>query len=167
MSATTITPSQIEFIKNNYHSISAINMAKQLDISVDVVNRYKQKRGWVVSKETIRKWASETRTGRTSFTAQEDEIIAAAYLSIPIKQLAKNLGRSFAGVMGRLKAMGLEIPKELREERKAIGMYRKGQLPPNKGRKQVEYMSAEAIERTAKTRFLQAINLIIHCLKEL
>lgn len=153
MPVTTITPSQIEFIKNYYHSISATNMAKQLGISENVVNRYKRKRGWLVSKEQIRKWASETRTGRTSFTAQEDEIIATNYLSIPIKQLAKNLGRSYTGIMGRINAMGLEIPKEIREDRKAIGMYRKGQAPPNKGRKQVEYMSAEAIERTAKTRF--------------
>jgi hypothetical protein len=49
--------------------------------------------------------------------------------------------------------MGLVIPLELINKRREINMFRGGQIPPNKGRKQTEYMSKEAIESTKATRF--------------
>lgn len=63
------------------------------------------------------------------------------------------IGRSYTGVMFALKRMGLTIPSEIVEERKQLGRIKKGNVPSNKGKKQVDYMSPEAIDRCAATRF--------------
>lgn len=89
----------------------------------------------------------------TSFTEKEDKYIIDNFLSMPIKTIAKNIGRSYTGVMGRLNANGLKIPLSIIEYRKKLGVYKKGNISFNKGKKQSEYMTAEAINRTAFTRF--------------
>ena len=91
--------------------------------------------------------------GRTNFTKKEDEFIKANYLKLPVKTIAKKINRSEAGISGALKRLGLVIPKELSVQRKQIGMYRKGQVAFNKGKKQSEFMCPEAIEKTKATRF--------------
>ena len=83
----------------------------------------------------------------------ENKYIKDNYLKIPLKRIAANLGRSYTFVSGRMKKMNISVPKELSEERKRKGMYRKGQTAFNKGKKQSEWMSSEAIERTSKSRF--------------
>lgn len=90
---------------------------------------------------------------KTTFTKKEDNYIIDNYLKIPIKRIAKNIGRSGYGVSHRMKKLNLVVPKDLAAKRKKESMYRKGQTPHNKGKKQVEFMSAEAIEKTKKTRF--------------
>ena len=72
---------------------------------------------------------------------------------MPIKPLARHIGRSYTGVMGRISKLGLHIPDELREQRRRKGLYHPGMAPINKGKTQKEYMSAEAIKRTEATRF--------------
>lgn len=50
------------------------------------------------------------------------------------------------GIAGKKKKMGLKIGKN-------GGRFEKGRVSNNKGKKQIEFMSAEAIERTKATRF--------------
>lgn len=95
----------------------------------------------------------QVEMSKTSFTSFEDAYIKAHYMTTPIKTIAKHLGRSYCGVTGRMKFYGLEVPGIIRRMRKQKGMFRKGQTPMNKGLKQADFMSAEAIERTKKTRF--------------
>lgn len=90
---------------------------------------------------------------KTSFTKSEDTYIANNYLTVPVKVMAKELGRSFCGVSGRMKAMGLFIPKQVRQERQLRNRFKKGMVPMNKGRRQTEFMSDEAINKTKATRF--------------
>lgn len=90
---------------------------------------------------------------RTTFTPEMDAIIKANYLEIPVKRLGRMIGKSYTGISGRLKQLGLVIPREIIEERKKMGRIKKGDPSFNKGKKQKDYMSAEAIERTKKTRF--------------
>ncbi len=75
------------------------------------------------------------------------------YLEKPVKRLADELGISYGRIMNFLQKHALSIPREIIEQRKKDSYLKKGQIPPNKGRKQIEYMTIEAIERTAKTRF--------------
>jgi hypothetical protein len=86
-------------------------------------------------------------------TPEEDAIIREKYLQIPIKTLAKEIGRSSTGVKGSLKRQGLKIPKALADERKQASHYKIGAVSFNTGKRQSEYMSAEAIERTKATQF--------------
>ncbi len=140
------------FIENAF-LLSEKKMAARFNVSTAVVKRVFKAYGIVVSKEQQIKFRSQALKGRTTFTKEEDLFIKNYYLQMPVKAIAKKLDRSFCGVSGRLKAMGLEVPKELREARKEKGMYRQGQEPKNKGKKQHEYMSKEAIARTKATRF--------------
>lgn len=133
--------------------MSGSAMARIFVVEKNVVTRYMRKNGLSAPIELQKKFRSAGHTGKTTFTTEEDEMIKANYLSIPIKTLGDKMHRSFTGIMGRLKALNLELPEELRAERKKAGMYRKGATPMNKGKKQSEYMSQESIEKTAATRF--------------
>lgn len=75
------------------------------------------------------------------------------YLEMPVKTLAAQIGITSGRVMTILKNEGLVIPVELIEARKRASRFSKGHNPFNKGKKQLEYMSPESIERTKKTRF--------------
>ncbi len=86
-------------------------------------------------------------------SAQQIEKIKTEYHSTPVKRLAKELGISFGRVMNFLNKNKLTIPKEVIEQRKKESQRKKGDVSWNKGRKQTDYMSAEAIERTKSTRF--------------
>lgn len=90
---------------------------------------------------------------KTSFSYAEDARIRRNYLKIPIKALGDKMDRSYTGIMGRLKAMRLEIPADIIQKNKAVGRIKSGHIPFNKGLKQSEYMTAETIARTKKTRF--------------
>jgi hypothetical protein len=86
-------------------------------------------------------------------TEIEENKIRKEFLLKPIKRLAREIGISNGRVMRFLKREGLIIPSDLTEKRKAESRKKKGDVPFTKGKKQSEYMSQEAIERTKATRF--------------
>ncbi|WP_372744313.1 HNH endonuclease signature motif containing protein [Lutibacter sp.] len=100
-----------------------------------------------------RKFVNDVIRGKTNYSVEEDDFIIENYLKMPIKRMAKIMNRSFPGITGRLKHYNLEIPKEIIENRKLNSRRKKGDAPFNKGMKQIDYMSQEAIERTKTTRF--------------
>ena len=128
-------------------------MAEKFGVSKSVVNNYMRKNGLAVPHDIKVGFRAKAMTGKTTFTPAEDQVIRDNYLTMPVKTLAAKIGRSFTGIMGRLKAMGLEIPEQIRVERKAIGMIKTGHVSFNKGKKQTEYMSKAAIKKTLATRF--------------
>lgn len=85
--------------------------------------------------------------------AEQIQYIKDHYLNTPVKRLAREIGRSGCYVYAEMKRQGLVIPKKVIEARKRVGRFKKGQKPINKGKKQHEFMSPEAIERTKATRF--------------
>lgn len=90
---------------------------------------------------------------RNTFTPNDDEFIRNNYLSMPVKTMAKAINRSYCGIIGRMKKLALVIPPEIVERRKADSRIKPGNIPMNKGKRQIEYMSPESIERSAATRF--------------
>ena len=144
---------QQQFVKDNYMSLGMATMAKRLEVPIYPVRNYMNAQNLIVPDEIKKTFKGKGNIGRTNYTLQEDETIRTNYLTMPIKQLATMMNRSFTGINGRLSAMGLEVPVELAAQRKAEGMYRQGSVPKNKGKKQSEYMTPEAIARTALTRF--------------
>lgn len=87
------------------------------------------------------------------FTKEDEQFIKDNFLLMPIKQVASKINVSWGRVMRFLKNNNLEIPQELRHQRLLDGRKKKGVVPFNKGLKQSEYMSKEAIEKTKATRF--------------
>jgi hypothetical protein len=87
------------------------------------------------------------------FTKKQEQKIKDEFLLKPVKRLARELGCTYGRIMRFLKKNNLEIPKALIEKRKLDSRKKKGDVPFNKGKKQIDYMTNEAIERSKKTRF--------------
>lgn len=89
----------------------------------------------------------------TPFTLQEEQKIKDEYLIKSMKGLARELGVSDTRIKRFLKINGLVIPRELIEQRIADSRKKKGDVPFNKGKKQTDFMTPEAIAKTKATRF--------------
>lgn len=147
-------PSKIcAYVDAHYLEESGVSIAKRFGCTDTAVQKYKREKGLIVPPEKIVEFRVRALRGRTTFTPEEDKIIRENYLIKPVKTLAEEMNRSYTGIMGRLKVMGLSIPEEIVNDRKLQSRIKKGDVPRNKGKKQSEYMSPEAIARTARTRF--------------
>ena len=87
------------------------------------------------------------------FTSEEDQFLMDNYLIMPAKRMATTLGRAECTARQRLKLLGIIIPAEVADGFKRQAQIKKGSTPSNKGKKQVDFMSAESIARTKATRF--------------
>lgn len=87
------------------------------------------------------------------FTKAQEQYIKNHYLDMPVKRLANELNCGFGRIDRFLKKNGLVIPPDLIQKRKEESQMSRGHIPFNKGKKQSEFMSAEAIEKSKKTRF--------------
>ena len=94
----------------------------------------------------------------TPFTEAQKTQIKEEYLTKPLNQLGREVNAKSARIKRFLKQNGLEVPKSLLQKRIQESYKKKGHQPFNKGLKQEEYMSAEAIAKTAKTRFKKGNN---------
>jgi len=80
-----------------------------------------------------------------SLTDQEKQFIIENYRKYTNHELAKMLGRSETSIQRQRKLAGLS--------KQNTGRFKKGMVSHNKGKKQIEFMSPEAIERTKASRF--------------
>lgn len=148
-----LTDKHKAFIKANYQTMGKKTMAKRLGIGVTPINRYMKENDLTVTKEQSKKFRSIGMIGRTSFTKEQDEFIKANYLKMPVKEIANRIGRSAYGTKYRMDKLGLVVPAEIIKQHKIDSQFKKGMVSHNKGKKQSEFMSPEAIERTKRTRF--------------
>lgn len=138
-----LTEQHKAFIKANYLKLSGYDMAKKFGCSSSVVNGYKRENGLITPKSVTAKLKAGKMTGRTSFTPEMDAFIKENYLKMPVKAMGRKIDKSFTAIALRLKKLGLEIPKELREQRKKRGQFKEGFVPKNKGLKLEEFMTPE------------------------
>lgn len=99
---------------------------------------------------------------RVRWTEKHLKYLRDHYATVSAVEIAQKLKRGLSGVYVKAKELGLEkSPEFLREcgRRTAkhpasiAARFRKGQTPPNKGKRQEDFMSPEGIERTKPTRF--------------
>lgn len=105
------------------------------------------------------------RMKRKKWEEWEDKLIVDKYATTPTIELATRLGRSLSSLYSRSRLLGVrkceqffKDPEMNPQLKKFISggkksHFKKGRVPENKGRKQKEYMSEEAINRTKATRF--------------
>ena len=74
-------------------------------------------------------------------------------LIMPAKQIARKIGRSGCFVRAEIKRQGIVIPAETIARFKKDSQFKKGQVPPNKGKKRKDWMSDDQIEKMKKTQF--------------
>lgn len=106
-----------------------------------------------------------TNVGHKIWTDAERAVIKELYESTPTKYIAQQLNRSDKAVYQQAKMMGIKKNEAFYNNPELSGRltalaakgynlrFKKGNTPPNKGKKQTEYMSAASIEKTAATRF--------------
>ncbi|PIE50737.1 MAG: HNH endonuclease [Flavobacteriales bacterium] len=94
------------------------------------------------------------------WTKKEDKYIRNHYPNGDTKKIAEKLNKTYYAVLNRAHYLGVKKTKKFKQkqglrikEKGEIYRFKKGQTPPNKGKKQTEYMSAESIEKTKSTRF--------------
>jgi hypothetical protein len=87
------------------------------------------------------------------FTKKEDRFLLENYTKIPCKRMAKTLGRTEGTARQRLKVLGITVPPKVVAKFKQESRFVKGHASFNKGKKQAEYMTRQAIKRTEATRF--------------
>lgn len=101
---------------------------------------------------------------RKIWTAEEKEFLRTHYANKSTARLAAEMNRSMTSIYSQSNLMGLKKSEEFLNSSESgrlkkgstIGyksQFKKGFIPANKGKKQKDYMSAEAIEKTVKTRF--------------
>lgn len=149
MPKTVVTKEIEDFILKNRLKIASNKIGAKFGISGTAVRYFLKKKGLLLSKAESIKISSESRRGRTSFTKKEDDFIKKNYLTMPIKTMERSIGRSFCGIHGRLKSLGLVIPPEIVAQRVLDSTFKKGQIPANKGKK----MSPEQKEKCKHTFF--------------
>lgn len=84
---------------------------------------------------------------------EHEEILKQRYADTLNSELAKLFGKTDVAVSGAAYRLGLKKPAEFIRQHTFKTTFKRGHAPANKGLKQTEYMSAEAIERTKATRF--------------
>lgn len=87
------------------------------------------------------------------FTTEEDQFIKDHYLILPGGTMDKLLDRPKGTVRQRTKLLGLIVPEDLKAKFQAENMYRKGQVPANKGVTQDKWMSEAGRKRIKETQF--------------
>lgn len=92
-------------------------------------------------------------------TTDQEQFICENYLNFPVKELARRFNCGQTAIRNRFKKFNLIIPAEIAIQRKLDSYFKKGHISHNKGKKQTEYMSAEMIEKTKKSRFQKGINI--------
>ncbi len=140
-------------IRANYRVRTASDMARKFCIHADVVGRWMRKYGLKTPKDVINRSRALKLAGRTKVTPEQDEYIRANYLVKPQKRLADELGISHTCLITRMRQQQIEVPEEVRRKFAEKGRIKPGNVSHNKGKKQSDYMSPEAIERTKATQF--------------
>lgn len=98
------------------------------------------------------------------FTPEDDATIRELFPTVRANDIAKQLGFSIGAIYRRASKLGIEKDPEALKQYSYESIMRedhpgrkhlilKGNIPKNKGKKQVEYMTQEAIDRTKATRF--------------
>lgn len=88
-----------------------------------------------------------------NWSVNDDNYLLENYGTLTANQIGINIGRTRASVKNRCTKLKLKLDPETRAKQCDIGKFRSGQDSWNKGKKQSDYMSKEAIKRTKATRF--------------
>lgn len=87
------------------------------------------------------------------WTAENDYLLSQLYMELTANEIAKKMGISKSAVKNRIHNIGIKLPNQIKQSRIAQSQFKKGHISFNKGKKQSDYMSVSAIEKTKKTRF--------------
>lgn len=85
--------------------------------------------------------------------AEQVQYITDHALTMPVKRIARHIGRTQTFVRSEIRRQGIVIPQHIIEQRRRDSWYKPGTPPANKGVPREEWMSPEMIEKVKKTQF--------------
>lgn len=153
----SLTWEQKKYIFDHYKEMSSKTMAKNLRVGTDTIAYFRKNTGLLNTREQTIKMRANSQSKKTTSTPEIDNYLRENYLAIPVKQIARNINKSPTFVKIRLRQLELEIPDEVRRARKYLNTYGKGHAPANKGKRMIEYMSPESIEKFRTTQFKKGL----------
>jgi hypothetical protein len=146
--------SDIQFIRKNYLKFSSRELGRILKVSRYAISRFLRRENLKVPIEISKQFKAKAVAKRyDSIIHPADELIKELYLQLPLKNIADLIDRTDSYVSGRYKKLNLKVPYGIKQEFIEYSRMKKGNIPFSKGKKQTEFMSPEAIERTKNTRF--------------
>lgn len=154
------TPEMEKFIHENYLKMPREEIGNRIGTGEGTIGRFLKRNGLVVPPAVSRGFA--IRKMFKPFTESEDSFIHANIQEKSIKWISKEIKRTSAYVSKRVKELGYQ---ELINQKALDSRIKKGAVPSNKGKKQTEYMSPEAIRKTEGTRFKKG-NMPHNCYHE-
>lgn len=146
------TECEKQFIRDNWQEMTDKEIGEALSRSSGGITNVRQNMGL-------------TNYERHEWTEEEEQIVRDYYEDTPNDEIVEMLPRhGLHSLYRKAHALGLNksdefMEKQLKEKAHQLQItgkahrFSKGHEPANKGLKQEEYMSEEAIERTKKTRF--------------
>jgi HNH endonuclease len=150
-----------------YANISNANLAKRFGCEERTIKNFANRLGLYKSEAYLRsdKVMANGKT-RREWTAEERETVRVKFSDMTSAALAAEMGRTVSSVNQQAALMGIkkseahlssDLSGRISKMREFGARHRfaKGQPAINKGKKQTDYMTPEAIERTKKTRFQQ------------
>jgi hypothetical protein len=139
----TWTPKHIRLLKKYYPVKSLPDVAKLLGKGESAVK----------SKATVLKIKKKKKFYRSTWTKKQDNFLKKNYLKYSAKEVASLMGKTGPAIKARLNVLGIKLPENIKEKRQEATFYKKGSVPFNKGLKQSDFMSKEAIKKSRKTTF--------------
>jgi hypothetical protein len=149
-----LTPSDKKFIRRKYLQLSSREIGATLGHPRGTIMSFLKREGLRVPRKIALEFKERARMQVNNAKVHpEDELIKELYLLLPKKNIADLLGRSDTFIEGRMKKLKLTVPISIKQFFVEYARIKPGNIPLNKGKKQIEYMSKEAIQRTKATRF--------------
>ncbi len=145
------TKSDLEFVKSNFEHMTDKEIGDHIGRSAKAIKTLRQKHGWI--------------TKRNYWTDEEMAIVAEHYSDTDNEVILEMLpGRTISGLYHAAQKLGINKSDEYMENQRQelahrlgeLGLghrFKKGDIPYNKGMKQEDYMSPEAIEKCKETQF--------------
>jgi len=140
------TAEEDAYIRENYLSISQKQIAKTLKRTPSFVKNRRMVLHLFIPVEITNK---RRGNNQSSATIEEDNYIRENCLKIPAKEIARTINRSSCFVRGRIKKLGIIIPREIIDQ--FCNRYPKGHIPSNKGKKMAE-ATYEKVKNTFFTK---------------
>ncbi|SDG67410.1 HNH endonuclease [Pedobacter terrae] len=142
-----------KFVAENYLKKSAPDMAAHFNCSATTIKAIRSNLGLKVPLALSKKWTGEKNATKTTCSIEDDQYIVDNYLLKGSKKMARELNFSTTKVLTRMRQLGLVVPEEVKRLRSLDNRFKAGSVPVTKGKKQTDYMTAEAIEKTKASRF--------------
>jgi hypothetical protein len=147
-------PFLCDFIRNNLNKIPLKDIALKTKVSKSTVAKIIKRYGMKIDTHASVRFRIAGRTKNpTSLSPEHDQYIQENYLTIPVKTLARHIGRVEIVVRTRLKQLGLVIPPEIIQKRKDDSRIKAGNIPKYKGKKLADHLAPEQLKSLEKFRF--------------